>query len=87
MATARLRIRPRRRSPAARCRQPLLGKALTAAAHLRARVGKATPPREELIAKHVAGRSFVDVGCMWTIDGALCFAAEDAGAATSRAST
>ena len=45
-------------------------------------MGKATPPREELIAKHVAGRSFVDVGCMWTIDGALCFAAEDAGAAT-----
>jgi hypothetical protein len=45
-------------------------------------VGKATPPREELIAEHVAGRSFVDVGCMWTIDGALCFAAEDAGAAT-----
>src|SRR6185436_10686141 len=28
------------------------------------------------------GRSFVDVGCMWTIHGALCFAAEDAGAAT-----
>ena len=49
---------------------------------MRARAGKATPPREELIAKHVAGRSFVDVGCMWTINGALCFAAEDAGAAT-----
>ncbi|MEJ7797019.1 MAG: methyltransferase domain-containing protein [Solirubrobacteraceae bacterium] len=45
-------------------------------------MGKATPPREELIARHVAGRSFVDVGCMWTIHGALCFAAEDAGAAT-----
>ena len=38
-------------------------------------------PREELIARHAAGRSFVDVGCMWTIHGALCFAAEDAGAA------
>lgn len=45
-------------------------------------MGKATPPREELIARHVAGRSFVDVGCMWTIHGALCFAAEDAGAAS-----
>jgi hypothetical protein len=49
---------------------------------VRARAGKATPPREELIARHVAGRSFVDVGCMWTIHGALCFAAEDAGAAS-----
>ncbi|MDP2711006.1 MAG: class I SAM-dependent methyltransferase [Solirubrobacteraceae bacterium] len=49
---------------------------------MRARLGSATPPREELIARHVAGRSFVDVGCLWTIDGALCFAAEDAGAAS-----
>jgi hypothetical protein len=39
-----------------------------------------TPPREELIARHAAGRSFLDVGCMWSVDGALCFAAEDAGA-------
>jgi hypothetical protein len=60
----------------------VLGRSLTAVARLRARLGKASPPREELIARHVAGRSFVDVGCMWTIHGALCFAAEDAGAAT-----
>jgi len=60
----------------------VLGRSLSAVAQLRARVGKAAPPREELIARHVAGRSFVDVGCMWTIDGALCFAAEDAGAAS-----
>jgi hypothetical protein len=60
----------------------VLGRSLTAVARLRARLSKASPPREELIARHVAGRSFVDVGCMWTIDGALCFAAEDAGAAT-----
>jgi hypothetical protein len=58
----------------------VLGRSLTAVARLRARVGKAAPPREELIARHAGGRSFVDVGCMWTIDGALCFAAEDAGA-------
>lgn len=38
------------------------------------------PPREELIARHARGRSFLDVGCMWSVDGALCFAAEDAGA-------
>ena len=49
---------------------------------MRARLGRAAPPRETLIAEHVAGRSFVDVGCMWTIHGALCFAAEDAGAAS-----
>jgi SAM-dependent methyltransferase len=28
----------------------------------------------------VEGRSFLDVGCMWSVDGALCFAAQDAGA-------
>jgi len=60
----------------------VLGRTLTAVAQLRARLGSAAPPRETLIAQHVAGRSFVDVGCMWTIDGALCFAAEDAGAAS-----
>jgi hypothetical protein len=48
---------------------------------VRARVGSATPPREDLIARHVAGRTFADVGCMWSVHGALCFAAEDAGAA------
>jgi hypothetical protein len=60
----------------------VLGRTLTAVARVRARLGSAAPPREELIARHVGGRSFVDVGCMWTIDGALCFAAEDAGAAS-----
>jgi hypothetical protein len=60
----------------------VLGRTLNAVAQVRARLGSAAPPREELIARHVAGRSFVDVGCMWTIDGALCFAAEDAGAAS-----
>ena len=39
------------------------------------------PPREALIARHAADRSFLDVGCMWSVHGALCFAAEDAGAA------
>lgn len=59
----------------------MLGRSLSALARVRARVGSATPPRETLIAQHVAGRSFVDVGCMWSIHGELCFAAEDAGAA------
>ena len=77
---ARARTRQPRRRPAAKSKQ-LLGRSLTAIAQLRARAGKARPPRADLISKHVAGRSFVDVGCMWTINGELCFAAEDAGAA------
>ncbi|MCA1656510.1 MAG: class I SAM-dependent methyltransferase [Actinobacteria bacterium] len=60
----------------------MLGRTLGAVARVRARLGSATPPRETLIAQHVAGRSFVDVGCMWSIHGALCFAAEDAGASS-----
>lgn len=59
-----------------------VARALNAAARARARVTHARPPREELIARHVAGRSFVDVGCMWSVHGALCFAAEAAGAAS-----
>lgn len=38
------------------------------------------PPREGLIRQHARGRTFLDVGCMWSVDGALCFAAEEAGA-------
>ncbi len=60
----------------------MLSRTLSAVARVRARASSATPPRETLIAQHVAGRSFVDVGCMWSIHGALCFAAEDAGAAS-----
>lgn len=60
----------------------MLGRTLSAVARVRARMSSATPPREALIARHVAGRSFVDVGCMWSVHGALCFAAEDAGAAS-----
>jgi len=40
----------------------------------------AQPPREELVRAHARGRTFLDAGCMWSVDGALCFAAEDAGA-------
>lgn len=35
----------------------------------------------ELIARHVPGRSFVDVGCMWRVDGAYAFHALASGAA------
>jgi hypothetical protein len=58
----------------------VLGRGLTTVGRLRRRAGRARPPREELIARHAAGRSFADIGCMWKVDGALCFVAEDAGA-------
>jgi hypothetical protein len=38
------------------------------------------PPREELVARFAAGRSFLDVGAMWSVHGAIAFAARDAGA-------
>ncbi|MGI8921987.1 MAG: class I SAM-dependent methyltransferase [Solirubrobacteraceae bacterium] len=40
----------------------------------------AEPPRAELVRRLVPGRSFLDVGCMWSVDGAIAFAAEQAGA-------
>jgi hypothetical protein len=60
----------------------MLARSLSAVARARARLGSAVPPREKLIARYVSGRSFVDVGCMWSVHGALCFAAEDAGASS-----
>ena len=45
-----------------------------------ARRRRGGPPREALVARFAAGRTFADVGCMWSVDGALCFAAEAAGA-------
>jgi len=38
--------------------------------------------KESLVRRHVPGRSFLDVGCMWSVHGRYCFAAEDAGATT-----
>jgi len=35
---------------------------------------------QALLRSLAPGRSVVDVGCMWSVDGAYCFAAEDAGA-------
>jgi hypothetical protein len=39
-----------------------------------------SPPREELVARFAPGRSFLDVGAMWNVHGAIAFAARDAGA-------
>lgn len=58
----------------------MLARAWIAAARLARRPG-AGRPREALVARLAAGRSFADIGCMWGVDGAIAFAAEAAGAA------
>ena len=62
---------------------PLLARAWLAAARARRRVARrhhGPPPREALVRRFAPGRSFADVGCMWNVDGAIAFAAQDAGA-------
>jgi hypothetical protein len=51
--------------------------------HWRARRGQ--PPGNynrlpELVRSHAAGRTFADIGCMWGVNGAYTFMAEEAGA-------
>jgi len=61
----------------------MIAQAWMAAARARRRLYRlrgARAPREDLVARHVRGRSFLDVGCMWSVDGAIAFGAEAAGA-------
>jgi SAM-dependent methyltransferase len=57
----------------------IAARAWMATARLRARRRRVTD-REALVRAHAPGRSFLDLGCMWSVDGAICFLAEDAGA-------
>ena len=61
---------------------PLLARAWIGAARARRRWGRTEPAIDPmgLLRSEARGRSVVDVGCMWSVDGAYCFAAEDAGA-------
>jgi hypothetical protein len=62
---------------------PVLARAWLAAARARRRLTRrrhGPPPREALVRRHAPGHSFADVGCMWSVDGAIAFAAEEAGA-------
>jgi hypothetical protein len=43
-------------------------------------MGGPPPDREELVREYAPGRSWLDVGCMWSVHGRICFAAEEAGA-------
>lgn len=56
--------------------------ALTTRARMRLRPDRAgLPPYREIFGPLVAGRSFVDVGAMWSVHGRYSFEAEEAGAA------
>jgi len=60
-----------------------LARAWIGAARVRRRVARAgsrAPAREDLIRLHAPGRSWLDVGCMWGVEGGLAFLAESAGA-------
>jgi hypothetical protein len=37
-------------------------------------------PRAELIRRFAPGLTFADIGCMWNVDGEMCFVAEESGA-------
>ncbi len=51
------------------------------AAHLYQRVvDRRSPAREQLVHRFAPGRTFADLGCMWRIDGAIAFLAEQSGA-------
>jgi hypothetical protein len=43
-------------------------------------VERKSPPREDLVRRFAPGRTFADLGCMWRIDGAIAFLAEESGA-------
>lgn len=64
-----------------------LARAWIAAARVRRRVARLggrgpvpAPAREALIHAYAPGRSWLDVGCMWGVEGGLAFLAEAAGA-------
>jgi hypothetical protein len=50
------------------------------AARARRRWRPVRAPREELIRRFAAGNTFADIGCMWNVDGEMCFIAEESGA-------
>ncbi len=58
----------------------LLARAWSTAARVRRRIAPDPAPREQLVARFAPKRSFADIGCMWGVDGAIAFAAEDSGA-------
>lgn len=58
----------------------MLARAWIAAHRARRRLARRPRAREELVSDWAPGRSFLDVGAMWSVHGAIAFAAEAAGA-------
>ena len=58
----------------------LLAQTWITAARASSALGRRRRPREELVRRLAAGRSFADIGCMWGVDGAIAFLAEETGA-------
>jgi hypothetical protein len=58
----------------------VLAKTWIAAARTTQVLGRRRQPRDELVRRLAAGRSFADIGCMWGVDGAIAFLAEETGA-------
>jgi SAM-dependent methyltransferase len=59
---------------------PLTTRAWIAAQRVRARVSRRHVDRLDIVREFAPGRSFLDVGCMWSVHGEVAFAAEAAGA-------
>ncbi len=59
---------------------PVLARAWLTAARVRRRIRRSPQAREELVTRFGPGRSFADIGCMWSVDGAIAFLAERCGA-------
>ena len=59
---------------------PPLARSWILAARIRRRLGSQRAPREELVRRFAPGRTFADIGCMWNVNGAIAFLAEDSGA-------
>jgi 2-polyprenyl-3-methyl-5-hydroxy-6-metoxy-1,4-benzoquinol methylase len=55
-------------------------RAWIAAQRARARLTRRPVDRLEIVRSYAPGRSFLDVGCMWSVHGEVAFAAEAAGA-------
>ena len=57
----------------------MLSRAWIAAHRLRRKLGGPFD-REAIVREYAPGRSWLDVGCMWSVHGRICFVAEEAGA-------
>jgi hypothetical protein len=58
----------------------VLARAWIAAQRVRARLATSRLDRLDIIREYAPGRSFLDVGCMWSVHGEVAFTAEESGA-------